>query len=301
MKKLKLLLISGFATATLTGQNVSKIKFGDVTEKDFAAKIYSIDSNASAVIISDIGSSKIEGNSKGWFSLVFKRHRRIHILNKKGYELSDVSIPLFSRDNDEEKLEKVRASTYNLENGNVVETKLDVKTGVFKDKISKNWAVRKFAFPNVKEGSIIEYEYSILSDFPDNLQPWEYQGAYPCLWSEYNISIPDFLGYVFLTQGYKNYDIQENKIRYGTFQVIDNSNVGSMERYMISSNVADQRWVMNNVQALKEENFTSAIDNHIAKIEFQLMEYRKPLVERKLIESWVQVADKMMKAENFGQ
>ena len=85
MKRLKLLLISGFAAAASAGQNVNKIKFGDVTEKDFATKVYSIDSNASAVIISDIGSSKIEGNNKGWFSLVFKLHRRVHILKKPGY------------------------------------------------------------------------------------------------------------------------------------------------------------------------------------------------------------------------
>ncbi|MBM3416741.1 MAG: hypothetical protein FJY20_09925 [Bacteroidetes bacterium] len=57
------------------------------------------------------------------------------------------------------------------------------------------------------------------------------------------------------------------------------------ERYMISSNVTEYHWVMKNVAALKEEDFTSTIDNHIAKIEFQLTEFRKPLAEKKLIES----------------
>ncbi|HRG93633.1 MAG TPA: DUF3857 domain-containing protein, partial [Chitinophagaceae bacterium] len=198
-----------------------KIKFGDVTAKDFANTVYEVDSSASAVILSDIGSSKIEGNSKGWFSLVFKRHTRIHILNKNGYELSNVSISLYSDGDDEELLDKVKASTYNLENGKVVESKLDVKGSIFKDKVSKNWLVKKFTLPNVKEGSIIEYEYSITSDFLRNLQPWTYQGSYPRLWSEYNVAMPDFLGYVFLTQGYKQYDIQDRKERNETFNIID--------------------------------------------------------------------------------
>ena len=198
--KIQLLLLAGLGIFSARAQNTNKIKFGDITEKDFAAKVYSLDSSASAVIISDIGSSSIEGNTKGWFSLVFKRHRRIHILNKNGYDLSNVSIRLYSDNEDEEKLDKLKAVTYNLENGKVVESKLDIKENVFKDKLNRNWVERKFTFPNVKEGSIIEYEYSITSDFLNNLQPWQYQGAYPCLWSEYNLSLPDFLGYVFLTQ-----------------------------------------------------------------------------------------------------
>ncbi len=292
----------------ISAQKKNEIKFGDVTAKDFDNKVYSIDSNAGAVIISDIGSSKIEGNSKGWFSLVYKRHKRIHILNKNSYDLSNVSIRLFSKDDDEEKLDKVRAVTYNLENGNVVESKLDVKQGIFKDKIDKNWVLKKFTMPNVKEGSIIEYEYTIVSDFLDHLQPWEFQGSYPRLWSEYNLFLPDFLGYVFLTQGYKKYDIEETKSKFESFEVIVTQGTGNSgfvpwvtNRYVISSNVVQYHWVIKNVNVLKEENFTSSIGNYIAKIEFQLTEYRAPLQERKLIESWPKLAADMMKDENFGQ
>ena len=278
-----------------------KIKFGDVTAKDFANTVYDVDSSASAVILSDIGSSKIEGNSKGWFSLVFKRHTRIHILNKNGYELSNVSISLYSDGDDEELLDKVKASTYNLENGKVVESKLDVKGSIFKDKVSKNWLVKKFTLPNVKEGSIIEYEYSITSDFLRNLQPWTYQGSYPRLWSEYNVAMPDFLGYVFLTQGYKQYDIQDRKERNETFNIIDTRSSFNSDKYTVTSMVTDYKWVMKNVKPLKEENFTSSIDNHTAKIEFQLSEYRRPLLEKKIIESWPTVASNLMKDPSFGE
>ena len=291
-----LCLVIGYAPA----QSYSKIKFGDVTAKDFAPQAYSIDSSASAVILSDIVTSKIEGNNKGWFSLVYKRHRRVHILIKNGYELADVAIRLYSNDDDEERLDKVRAVTYNLENGKVVESKLETKSGIFKDKVDKNWVVKKFTLPNVKEGSIIEFEYTIISDFLNNLQPWEFQGAYPRLWSEYNLSLPDFLGYVFLTQGYKKYDVEESKTRFEDFQVIDNRNPGDMQRYVLSSNVTDYHWVMKDVKVLKEESFTSSLDNHTAKVEFQLTEFRKPLRERKIIETWQKTADDMMKAEYFG-
>lgn len=215
--------------------------------------------------------------------------------------MGNVSIRLFSSAGDEEKLEKLKAVTYNLENGKIVESKLDIKEGVFKNKIDKNWIVKKFTFQNVKEGSIFEYEYTNISDFLENLQPWEFQGGYPRLWSEYNLSIPDFLGYVFLTQGYRIYDIADQKFKYETYLVNDISGTGPTERYSLRSNVTDYRWVIKNVNALKEEDFTSAIDNHISRIEFQLTEYRKPLMKRKLIGTWQTVADNLLKSEFFGQ
>ncbi|MEK7224298.1 MAG: transglutaminase domain-containing protein, partial [Bacteroidota bacterium] len=283
-------------------QDKANVKFGDVSEKHFVNKIYPIDSNASAVVIADIGSSRIEGNNKGGFSLVYKHFKRVHILNKNGYDIANVSISLYSDGDDEEELDKLRAVTYNLENGKVAETKLDVKSNVFKDKISKNLVVRKFTFPNVKEGSIIEYEYSITSDYLTNLQPWEFQGAYPRLWSEYNLSLPAFFGYVFITQGSKNYDINQTEQRRESFQVLDTRGVGASERFSFQAEVTDNRWVMKNVPALKEESYTSTIDNHIAKIEFQLSELRPPAyVYRKIMGTWNQLTENLMKSEYFGE
>ncbi len=282
-------------------QEKSNVKFGNVSEKDFSTKIYSIDSNASAVVIADIGYSAIEGNTKGWFSLVYRHFKRLHIINKNGYDAANVSISLYADGDAEEELNKLKAVTYNLENGKVVETKLDVKASVFKDKISKNRVVKKFTFPNVKEGSIIEYEYTITSDFLQNLQPWEFQGAYPRLWSEYNLALPEFLGYVFLTRGYKKYDINDKKLRSESYTILDSRGIGASERYQFTANVTDNRWVMKNVPALKEESFTSTIDNHIAKIEFQLSEYRQPLTYRNIMGSWPKLANDLMEADFFGK
>jgi Domain of Unknown Function with PDB structure (DUF3858)/Domain of Unknown Function with PDB structure (DUF3857)/Transglutaminase-like superfamily len=282
-------------------QDKANVKFGDVTEKDFVRKIYSVDSNANAVVIADIGSSKIEGNNKSWFSLVFKHYKRVHILNRNGYDIANVSIELYTNGTDEEELDKLKAVTYNLENGKVVETKLDIKSNVFKDKVSKNWLVKKFTFPNVKEGSIIEFEYTKTSDFLQNLEPWEFQGAYPRLWSEYNLSLPDFFGYVFLTQGYKQYDIKDKKVSRGSFKIIDSRSASASEVYTLDANVSDYHWVIKNVPTLKEESYTSTINNHISKIEFQLSEYREPLVYRNIMGTWPKVADDLMKAEHFGQ
>lgn len=296
---LAVLTVFGLALS-LTAQDKVNVKFGNVSPKDFAPKVYSVDSNAQAVIIADVGTSYIEGNNKNWFSLVYKRYRRVHILNKSAYDIADVAIPLYAEGEGEETLEKVKAVTYNLEGGKVVESKLDTKQNIFKEKVSKNWTSYKFTLPNVKEGCIIEVEYTIKSDYLRNLQPWEFQGGYPRLWSEYNLSLPEFLGYVFLTQGYKKYDISSKENRMESFRVSDIRNVGSSDQVQFTANVDDYRWVIKNVPALKEESYTSTINNHIAKIEFQLSEYRRPLNYTRVMGTWEKLADDLMKDEDFG-
>lgn len=275
-------------------------KFGKINPEDFATKVYTIDSNASAVVIADIGSSEIIGNSKGWFSLVYKHHRRVHILNKNGYNEANVEIPLYTMGDDEEELKNVRAASYNLENGEIITVKLE-KENLFKDKKNKNLIIKKFTFPNVKAGTIIEYEYTIVSDFLFNLQPWNFQGSAPVLWSEYKLALPEFLSYIFLTQGYHPYFINEhnsdNKERYTVREAR-----GALASEMVSfdADVTNYRWVMKEVPALKEESFTSTLKNHISKIQFQLSDYRFPLTPRKIMTTWPALANDLLRSEDFG-
>jgi hypothetical protein len=79
MPKLCLLIIGLSFFLISRSQDRSPVKFGKISAADLKTKIYSIDSNGSAVIIADIGSSEIVGNPKGWFSIDFKNFKRIHI------------------------------------------------------------------------------------------------------------------------------------------------------------------------------------------------------------------------------
>ncbi len=279
-------------------QEKSKIKFGKISPEDFNPKVYALDSNANAVVLSDIGKTEIVGNYKGWFSLEFTKHKRVHILNKNGYDVANVQIGIYTNGTSEEELQNLKAVTYNLENGKVVETKLE-KSNIFKDVISKNLVIKKFTFPNIKEGSIIEFEYKLVSDFLFNLQPWDFQGEYPCLWSEYNVSMPEFFYYVKLSHGYIPFFKETKEDRMGTYVVADVRNTGA-SRSQFNASVTDFKWVMKDVPALKEENFTSTLKNHLSGIEFQLAEYRQPLTYRNIMGTWQQACDELMKDEDFG-
>lgn len=275
-------------------------KFGKIAPADLAPTVYAIDSSAPAVVLFDVGQSEIIGNNSGSLSMVFKRHRRIHILAKAGYEHADVSISLYKDGLDETSLEQLKAVTYNLQDGKVVETKLE-KKDIFTEQIDKNRSRIKFTFPAVKEGSVIEYDYTIESDFYFSLMPWEFQGSIPRLWSEYRFSLPQFMDYLFLAQGYFPFHLKEQKDRRGHFTFSDNSSAMQTSRSTLDCNVTNYRWVMKDVPVLKEESFTSTLDNHIAKIQFQLAGYKDPLQVRQIMTNWPAAAKSLLERDDFGR
>jgi len=281
-------------------QEKLNIKFGKITPVDFEVNSTLIDSSTNAIVLSDIGKSEIVGNNKSWFSLQFKRHKRIKILNNKGFDAANISIFLYSQDSDKEKLEEVKAQTYNLENNIVVTTKLSSKD-IFEEKVNNNLIKKKFTLPAVKAGSIIDLEYIIKSDFLFNLQPWQFQGEYPCIWSEYNVSLPEFFNYVFLSQGYLPFDINNKTSDYSTYNVLVPSTMSRTSVVSLEANVQLNQWVIKNAPAIKEESFTSTIANHISRIEFQLSEYRfKDEPVKLIMKTWPKVAEKMMDDPEFG-
>jgi len=288
-----------FFWETNIAQDKSNTKFGKVSPEDFAPKSYAIDSNANAVVIADIGSSRIVGNTKGWFSIEFKRYCRAHILNKNGFDIATEEINLYSDGNLEEKLSDLKAVTYNLENGKVIETKLD-KDNIFKNKLSKNLVEKKFTFPNIKEGSIIEFEYTITSDFLRYLRSWTFQGDYPTLWSEYNLRLPAFFSYLFLGQGYQKFFIQTRKDWQDQYKVTETNGTEASQFYTITTAVTDYRWVIKDAPALKDEGYVSTVKNHVQKIEFELTSKNEPLEPHIYISSWPQVSEELMNQEDFG-
>jgi Domain of Unknown Function with PDB structure (DUF3857)/Domain of Unknown Function with PDB structure (DUF3858)/Transglutaminase-like superfamily len=286
----------------LPAQDKSGITFGKITPKDFDLSKYVFDSSAAAVVIADIGKTSFEGNNKGDFTLLFKRSKRVKIINKNGFDIAKEEIMVYENgSNNIEELANLKATTYNLENGNVVETKLDGKA-IFTDKVDKTHSLKKFTFPAVKEGSIIELEYTIKSDFYVHLRPWSFQGEYPCLWSEYEVNVPQFFHYVSLTRGDQSYFIKTVKTNPAFYSVRISRGTEQDDLYNLTTNLIVSRWVMKDVPALKIEKFTSTLINHLSRIEFQLhyIQYGDQAERHDYMGSWSIASEKLLKDEYFG-
>jgi hypothetical protein len=302
MKPIIILLYIGITHISYAQKESSPFpKFGKITAQNLQTKTYAIDSSANAVVLSDIGSASVQGNTSGWFSIVSKRHTVIHILNKNGYDEANIEIPLYVDGRNEERVSNLKAVTYNLEDGKIKETKLE-KSGQFLENIDKNKKILKFTLPQVKEGSIVEYQYQVTSDFISVLDPWYFQRlTAPTLWSEFSFNVPQFFTYNFLSRGYLPMTFSDKKDRTDNFNVSSNSDGTSTQRANFSSGVTEYRWVIKNAPELKTENYTASVRNHIARMEFQLASQGDPLTFRSYRSTWEEITTNLLLSESFGE
>lgn len=289
---------------TADAQEKKRVKFGKVTPDDFQTSHYTVDTSAAAIILSHIGSSEFEGDNEG-FKLVHKQHFRARVLNKNGYDIATVEIPLYRSGQQEEKVTQLKAYTYNLENGQVVQTQLE-NSSVFTEQQDKNHFSRKFTFPAVKEGSIIEYTYTVNSDFYFNLQPWNFQSIYPTLLSEYEVTVPEVYEFVFLMQGFHPFGQKDKKDarRQFSFRVAANEGLassGRTEAVSLLLGISTYFWQTKDVPALRLENYTTSLKNHMTRIDFQLASVRWPNnPARPVMGTYQKMSEDLLKNENYG-
>ena len=304
-KYLFLIILSCQISVTANSQDKAPLKFGKVNKEDFYIKSSVVDSNANAVVVYNKGDISFEGNETGWFMYVYKRTCRILISNKNGLDAATVEVNLYKNDETKEKVENLSATTYNLENGLVMETKLNTRD-VFEEKIDKNYYSKKFTMPAVKEGSIIEYSYTIKSNFIFNLPAWDFQSTdYPVLWSEYNITIPGLLSYMTFFQGYHTYAIDQSTNGFKNYSISRQKDIGRLakvdERFYVSSPTISRRWVMKDLPSFKGENFMISPLNFIDKISFQLYQTYDGEKSHDVANTWQKAIEELTEREDFGK
>jgi hypothetical protein len=290
------------------GQTKFKRELPPIKAADFTLPASTaIDSNASAVILMDVGDMYFTGNKNGWFSYVFQRHTRIKILNKKAFEdLATVRLFLYHPYDDPEKLEKVSASTYNLENGQVSEVKLD-KKDVFEDRVQKDFLEEKFTMPALREGSIIDYSYTITSGYITILPTWRFQSPkYPCLLSDLRIEIPQTLFYMTVKQGIHAYAVDMGSAGSESYKVGKRQNDGyavtdNGDFMIVNASTVKHQWVMKDVPAFHRENYLSCPENYMDKLDFQLAKTYDGQEYHDKFMSWQQAAEQLLRREDFGK
>jgi transglutaminase-like putative cysteine protease len=282
MKTLSMAILLGLTYFSTIAQK-SPIKFGKISMEEMNMSHYQNDSSASAVILTDYGEAYIHfaPNTK---SITFDRHVRIKIFKKDGFSFADAVIPLLKIGLTEEWISNLKASTYNLENGSVVETKMQ-KESIFKERFNKIIDLQKFTMPNVREGSVIEYSYTLNSDFIFNLPNWEFQKTIPVIHSEYWAFIPEYFVFEKYLQGY---------LPLSKFEVTTRN----LNRF----HEEVHHYLMKHVPAFKPEPYLACKEDYLSKINFALSYIKLPqTVGQEIMGSWIKLNERLLEHQWFGE
>ncbi|WP_066437126.1 DUF3857 domain-containing protein [Chryseobacterium sp. CCH4-E10] len=279
---MKKIVFIALCSAQFIFVNAQKHKFLDppkFNDADLSKQKSALDENAPAEILYKSLHFSID-NTNG--NLIKNTFYRVKIYDKdKAEDWLNVEIPLYQNGSDQESLTKIKAFTYNLENGAAVATKVD-KTSKYKSKESKNISISKFAFPNVKNGSVIEYQYEVISPFLYIIPEILIETDTPSLYTEYVLDSPSNIAYSLSYTGslipkYKEVD----------------------ERLLFGANYRTYRFGYENLKAFKTEKFVNNDRNYRTKIGAEL--HSTNFREVKLYSSsWEQIKERLYEREDFG-
>lgn len=290
---LLLLVLGCYFHTTLIFAQKPEDRFGNVTTADLEMKSCSIDTAASAVVLFDIGETSFIQN-ESTLDVLYKRALRIKILKKAGIEYSTMDIPMYMNSSGGFRKDEIRemdAFTYNLIDGKTVKTKLDPKT-VHEQKGSDYWGVKKIAFPDVHEGSVLEIRYEIRSPFKYILRDWDFQWEIPVIYSECILKYTPFYLYTYLLKNAGKFD------EYSEYQDESLSKEFFGTRY--KEGVC--KFVMKNIPAFSETDFIHSKDEYLISLHFQLNKFTNARgVSEDMNTTWDDLAKDLTEDDNFGR
>ena len=241
------LLAFPFATASAADVNM---KWGKPTQEEMQMTVYDAEPNAEAVVLCRLTEVEytVQTNS---YLVDYHEKMRIKVLKPSGTRFAKVVVPykkfmsvgnnigglrtsfatipmnrmsgdsyfgeesgsmsesVFGTDADEN-VENVKATAFNLEGSKVAKTSMK-KSSIATKQIDEHNYQLEFTVPNVKEGTVIEYAYTIHSQIFWELHDWYAQWEIPVVFAKLDMNIPNYLIFNIEDHGIENYGMMLNK------------------------------------------------------------------------------------------
>lgn len=287
MKKISFIIAFSFSVLGFAQENYDSENYR-ATLDDIKATTFKKDTTANALVIYERGNSYVDRND---YDLRTEVQYKIKILNREGFDKATVVVYLYNNESKSEKIHKIVATSYNLIDGEVVKTNLS-ENDIFREKYDENHTRVKFTLPNIQEGSVITYSYTLTSPFMFNYKGWNFQDDIPKLYSEYRTSIPGNWQYNTKLVGGRTLFKNESEIEKDCLIV---SNGGKAA-------CVNSVYVMKDIPAFIEENYMTTKMNYLARVEYELKTFMDFTgYKNDYTKTWETVDDEFKKDQNIGR
>lgn len=308
MRKLTFLLI----VIAINWSYAQDYRFGKVSMEELKETAYPEDADANAAILYLNQKTHYDYNQQKGFVQVTEVLKRIKIYNKDGFDWATEEVQLRDNGSSREALTNLKAVTYTLENGKMEETKLK-KDGVFDEKNNKYWKTSKFTMPNIKEGCVVEFSYTITSPYI-SIRDINLQESIPIKELDMYVRIPEYFNFNKFVNPRATYipkikDYQVNR----TEQIHSKSRESSASNgfgHTVRTNHSSQKWEfkenkteikLSNVPALKNEDYVSNLNTYRTKLIWEHAYSKDPGGKiTNFSTTWEEVAKTIFDDSDFG-
>lgn len=282
--------------------------FGDVSKEELEEKFHPLDSSANAAILYKeevIHFMYVKGTG---FVQEREVHQRVKIYNNEGYKWATKKIYLYKGgSSNNEKLTGLKGVTYNLIDGKIEKIKLR-KDGIFEEEYSEYTEINTLTMPNIKDGSVIEYSYKIVSPF-SRINDLYFQSVIPINKLEVSVSTPQYYRYdkqlnnraAFypeFTDSKTNRVFSSSSISRSSVSGIPNSASHSSTKYYDNTFKISEA----NIPSVKAESYSGNLDNYVAKMSMELSATLDDvgIIEKSFSTSWEEVSKTIYENSDFG-
>ncbi len=232
-------------------------EYGKPSQSEIDMEVYELDPESSAIYIYEKGNLYFQiKEDRVW--IIKEYYAKIKVFNVTTFDTS-VEIPYYTSTTFGERVEHLEAHT--ITDNTLYKVNSDE---IYSQHDSERWHSKVFSFNNVKDGSILEYRYTIASPYHLSFKDWQFQGSLPKIYSEFTASIP--LNYI-----YRKFLIGEQKL---------DKEVSVFKKRCLVSNVlfinADCEYLefaMKDIPAFKQEDYMLSKKNYISRMVFKIQEF----------------------------
>lgn len=281
MKKIFFALCFSVSTVIVYAQKHEFLKMPKFDIEDLKKTKSEIDEKAPAETLYRSIHYHID-NSTG--NYIKKVKYRVKIYDKdKAEDWMNLEISLYDNNQgSRETLNSIKAYVYNLEDGKIAETKVD-KSSKFKSKENKYYMINKFAFPNIKNGSVIEFQYEITSPFSYEIPLTYIETDTPSEYTEYVFESPVNMSY--------NIDFR-GSLAPKYKKVAEENTYGAQYK--------TYRFAYENLKSFKKEKFVKNNDNYRTQIRAELHSTFFNNNLKTYTSTWEDIRKKLWDDDEFG-
>ena len=291
-KSLFSLFLMGLFCTALQAQN---LKFGKPTDEEMKMTVYDKDPDAAAVVLcklTDVGYTMDFHD----YIVNYNVKVRIKVLKDEGKSYADLSIPYLDNPDEEyyqERLDEFKAVAYNLENGKVVKSKIGIDA-LRKERLDKDHKLAKAAIPQVKAGTVIEYEYKLISNMFYHIYDWYAQDEIPVAYTNYRLEIPAIFLFNVETSGLQKL---QSSVTAGTLMYRATTSAPSPTKCFTNVYTCTGR----DMEALKKDDYVWNVRDYFTRVTAELKTINLPgSTPEDVKKTWKQVDEILWDHPDFG-
>ena len=225
-------LLAVFLCLSAVAKDAVNMKFGKPTKEELTMTAYAQEPDAEAVVLCRLTDVEYSVQTDGYL-VDYHEKIRIKVLKPEGAKYAHVSIPYYilqqgvggvnnsqialrpqhvelmgavsaddvvsgsiseeiANNYIHESIEDVKATAYNMEDGKTIKTRIKA-TDVVQEQVGEETWQARFTIPDVREGTVIEYEYTRHSELFYRLHDWQAQWEIPVAYARLTVTIPRHL------------------------------------------------------------------------------------------------------------